>query len=110
MLCLSIEGFGLPSLVSHMRDRFDEAFIAAAKFDRLLLDAGYFEGHVSQYIRRFELGELRVSEVTCNFPRLTAGNVPSGVTAASYSIDLDRNNDTRLTLKQALEKLGMKSK
>ena len=109
-LRLNSEGFSLPSLVAQTRERLSEAAIAAAKFERLLLSAGHYDGHASQYRRRFELGELRVSEVTCNFPRLTAGNVPSGVTAASYSIDLDRNNDTRLTLKQALEKLGMKSK
>ena len=109
-LRLSTEGFGLPSLVTHTRERLNEAPIAAAKFDRLLLDAGYFEGHVSQYIRRFELGELRIREVTGNFPRLTVGNVPSGVTAASYSINLDHHNNASLSLEQALMKLGIKSK
>ncbi|WP_068173772.1 PD-(D/E)XK motif protein [Hydrogenophaga taeniospiralis] len=109
-LRLNSEGFNLPSLVAQTRERLREAPVAAAKFDRLLLDAGHYDGHASQYSRRFELAELRVREVTGNFPRLTVGNVPAGVTAASYSIDLDRNNDTRLSLEQALMKLGMKSK
>lgn len=106
---LNSEGFGLPSLVTETRERFNNVPVAAAKFDRLLLDAGYFEGHGSQYIRRFEFRELRISEVTGNFPRLTVGNVPSGVIAASYSINLDNHNDASLSLEQALIKLGMKS-
>ena len=82
-LRLNSEGFSLPSLVAQTRERLKEAPVAAAKCDRLLLDAGHYDGHASQYSRRFELAELRVREVTGNFPRLTVGNVPSGVTAAS---------------------------
>lgn len=104
------EGFSLPSLVAQTRERLRATPVAAAKFDRLLLDAGLYQGHASQYSRRFELAELRVCEVTGKFPRLTVGTVPSGVTAASYSIDLDRNNEASLSLEQALMKLGMKSK
>lgn len=109
-LRLSSEGFNLSSLVAQTRERLREAPAAAVKFDRLLLDAGHYDGHASQYTRRFELAEFRVCEVSGNFPRLTTGNVPAGVTAASYNIDLDRTNEPRLSLEQALEKLGLKSK
>lgn len=109
-LKLSSEGFGLPSLVNQTRQRLKEAPATAAMFDRLLLDAGHYDGHASHYNRRFQLVELRVIEVTGDFPRLTVGNVPSGVIAASYSIDLNRINESRLSLGQALMKLGMKSK
>lgn len=108
-LRLSSDGFNLPSLVAQTRERLREAPAAAVIFDRLLLDAGHYDGHASQYTRRFELAEFRVCEVTGNFPRLTTGNVPVGVTAASYSIDLDHTNIARLSLEQALEKLGLKS-
>ncbi len=109
-LRLNSEGFNLPSLVAQTRERLREAPAAAVTFDRLLRDAGHYDGHASQYTRRFELAEFRVCEVTGKFPRLTTGNVPAGVTAASYSIDLDHTNEARLTLEKALEKLGMKSK
>ena len=109
-LRLNSEGFSLPSLVAQTRERLKDAPIAAVKFDRLLLDAGHYDGHKSQYTRHFELAELRLCEVTGTFPRLTTGFVPTGVIAASYSIDLDRTNEACLSLEQALEKLGMKSK
>lgn len=108
-LGLNSEGFNLTSLVAQTRERLREAPAAAVKFDRLLLDAGHYDGHASQYTRRFELAEFRVCEVTGDFPRLTTGNVPAGVTAASYNIDLDRINVARLSLEQVLEKLGLKS-
>lgn len=109
-LRLNPEGVSLPSLVAKTRERLKDAPVAAAKFDRLLLDAGHYDGHASQYTRRFELVELRIREVTGKFPRLTVGNVPAGVIAASYNIDLDRHNETSLTLELALVQLGMKSK
>lgn len=108
-LRLNAEGFNLPSLVAQTRERLRDAPAAAVKFDQLLLDAGHYDGHASQYTRRFELAEFRVCEVTGNFPRLTTGNVPAGVTAASYTIDLDRTKEAHLSLEQALEKLGLKS-
>lgn len=109
-LRLNAEGFSLPSLVAQTRMRLREAPVSAVKFDRLLLDAGHYDGHAPQYTRHFELAELRIFEVTGNFPRLTTGTVPIGVTAASYNIELDRTNEARLSLEQALVKLGMKSK
>jgi hypothetical protein len=109
-LRMRAEGFSLPSLVDHTRGRLNEVPFAASEFERLLREAGYFDGHASQYTRHFELAELRVCEVTGNFPRLTTGNVPTGVTAASYSIELDHNNEARLSLEQALERLGIKTK
>lgn len=109
-LRLNSDGFSLPSLVAETRERLRGAPAAAVKFDRLLLNAGHYDGHASHYTRLFELAELRIFEVTGNFPRLTTGNVPTGVTAASYTIDLDRTNQTLLSLKQAVEKLGMHSK
>lgn len=104
------EGVGLAALVSQTKDRLKTTQMMSAKFDRLLLDAGYFESHSSQYTRRFELRELRLLEVTKHFPRLTTGSVPVGVTSVVYSIDLDRFDGACLALGQVLTKLGMKSK
>jgi len=109
-LRLNTEGFSLPSLVAQTRERLREAPVAAVKFDRLLLDAGHYDGHASHYTRHFELAELRLCEVRGNFPRLTTGTVPTGVIAASYNIDLDRTSEARLSMDQALVKLGIKSK
>lgn len=109
-LRLNPDGFSLPSLVAETRERLKVAPVATAKFDRLLPDAGYFDGHAAHYKRCFLLGELRIYQVTGNFPRLTIGNVPAGVTAASYCIDLDRDTESRLSLDLILDKLGMKSK
>jgi hypothetical protein len=106
----TVEGFSLPTLVSRTRERLKPGSVAASKFDRLVMDAGYFDGHASQYSRHFELSELRVREVTGSFPRLTTGNVPVGVISVSYSIDLSRHTEPSLSLQQALIKLGMKTK
>jgi hypothetical protein len=106
----TVEGFSLPNLVSRTRERLNSGSVAYSKFDRLVMDAGYFDGHASQYSRHFELSELRVREVTGSFPKLTIGNVPVGVISASYSIDLNRHTEPSLSLQQALTKLGMKTK
>lgn len=109
-LFVRTEGEGLPQLVASTRARLEKTPVAGAKFDLLLLEAGYFEGHAPQYTRRFELVELRVCEVTGSFPRLTLGNVPIGVTAVSYTIDIDRHTKVSLSLDEVLVKLGRKMK
>lgn len=72
-----------------------------------ILSAGFFDQHAEKYARKFVLVELRLFEVTDDFPRLTLGRVPNGVTNATYDIDLDKVVGQTVELKDALNKLGV---
>lgn len=100
------EGTGLAALVSEVRTLLSPS-PTTARFDVLLLEAGYFEVHASQYTRTFEQIEMKFMEVVDGFPRLTVGNVPQGVMSAMYSIDLDKTTSSSSRLSQVLNKLGV---
>jgi len=71
-----------------------------------LLAAGFIDKHGDRYPRRFILANMRFLEVDKDFPRLTLGNVPTGITKASYEIDLDKTIGTAIEIDEALKKLG----
>ena len=71
-----------------------------------LIAAGYFDAHADRYVRRFALADIRVVEVKDDFPRLTPGSVPLGVTKATYEIDLDKVLGPSIPTADALKKLG----
>ena len=52
------------------------------------------------------LADIRVVEVKDDFPRLTPGSVPLGVTKATYEIDLDKVLGPSIPTADALKKLG----
>jgi Putative PD-(D/E)XK family member, (DUF4420) len=68
--------------------------------------AGYFDAHTDRYPRRFNVAGIRVVEVGQGFPRLTRGQVPTGITRASYEIDLDKAPGGDIGVAAALKKLG----
>ena len=57
-------------------------------------------------MRRFTLAAVRMIEVKEDFPRLTPGRVPSGITRAAYEIDLDKAVGDNFDAVDALKKLG----
>jgi hypothetical protein len=99
-------GRSLPELIEEMRDVAAGEAEATRLLTERLIAAGYFDAHADRYIRRFTLAEIRVVEVRDDFPRLTQGSVPPGVTRATYEIDLDKAAGPSIPAVDALKKLG----
>lgn len=101
------EGATLPEIISGIERQLADVPAAVALIRERLLTAGYVESHASAYTRTFELNEIRVYGVTRDFPRLTTGSVPDGISRAIYEIDLDRAKDFLSNLPVALRALGV---
>lgn len=99
-------GQSLPDLVQAMRKAVMDDAEAARVLGERLLAAGYFDLHTERYARRFGHVETRMIEVKDEFPRLTSGHVPAGVTRAKYEIDLDKITSASIAAEAALKKLG----
>ncbi len=99
-------GKTLPEIVEDTRDILFFNPDAARTFDERLLRAQYFDGHRDQYRRRFGLASASIIEVKGEFPRLTTGCVPNGITKATYEIDLDRVSNAHIELQSTLKQLG----
>jgi Putative PD-(D/E)XK family member, (DUF4420) len=62
---------------------------ALGHFDTTLLRAGYLDAHRQLYEEpRYSLREIHVYEVIDGFPRITEKDIPSGVGAVSYRIQV----------------------
>jgi len=101
-------GQTLPDLVAAMREITKGDPEATRLLGERLIAAGYFDSHADRYIRRFTLLDTRIMEVKAGFPRLTRGNIPIGITRASYEINLDQASADTVTIADALKKLGAK--
>lgn len=99
-------GRNLPEFVEAMRKEINGEAEAERLLAERLLAVGYFDAHFDRYQRRFSFDGTRIIEVADNFPRLTAGTVPVGVTRVMYEIDLDRAPGENLDVEQILKKLG----
>nr|WP_314531858.1 PD-(D/E)XK motif protein [uncultured Pseudomonas sp.] len=100
-------GLTLPEIVAETEIRLGEELGVVNFFTERLMVSGYFEGHSSYYTRKFESKEERVFCISEDFPRLTPGTVPAGVTRALYEINLDHAGDFLLDLDAALKLLGV---
>ncbi|WP_244116377.1 PD-(D/E)XK motif protein [Burkholderia gladioli] len=98
-------GLGLPDFVDAARLAAKADLGAASALDDRLVAAGYFDAHADHYPRRFVSVDTLVIEVDDEFPRLTIGRVPSGITGAAYGIDLDKVVSHRVDMAAALKKM-----
>jgi hypothetical protein len=99
-------GQNLPMLIEAMRMAIKGDGEAERLFGERLLAAGYIDSHSDRYPRKFEQAGTRVVEVAGNFPRMTLGTVPAGITRAMYEIDLDKAPGENVGAEGALKKLG----
>jgi hypothetical protein len=105
-LTQTVNGKTLPEIVDEMQCIVKGEIEAERVLAERLLAAGFTEQHVDRYSRRFTPSGTRMIEVDKDFPRLTLGNVPIGITKASYEIDLDKVIGTETGIDQVLKKLG----
>lgn len=99
-------GQSLPELVAAMCEAAKQDAEAIRLLGERLLAAGYFDAHAEHYTRKFILAATRMIEVKEDFPRLTPGRVPTGITRAIYEIDLDKAVGDNVDAVDTLKKLG----
>jgi hypothetical protein len=99
-------GRNLPTFIADLLASLGEDHESQRLFGERLLAAGYFTQHADRYPRRFVLSEIRVVEVIEGFPRLIQGSIPTGILSVRYEIDLDRAPGERITMGQALKRMG----
>lgn len=80
----------LPDLVADLRQAFGAGADGALEaFEDLLMDVGYLDIHAAHYLQPFyAVRAATFYRVEGMFPRLTPGEVPSGVLSATYAISL----------------------
>lgn len=100
-------GRNLPTFIADLLASLGDDHESQRLLGERLLAAGYFTQHADRYPRRFVLNEIRVVEVLDGFPRLIQGAIPPGVLGARYDIDLDRAPGERITIGQALKRMGV---
>lgn len=100
-------GRALPDVVSSVEHLLANDPSAVILVRQKLLTAGYIASHATAYTRTFEVKEVRTYRVTSDFPRLTTGTVPEGISRAIYEIDLERIKGFHSDLPSALRVLGV---
>jgi len=100
-------GQSLPEQVAEIRDVVSGDPEATRLLTERLIAAGYSDAHANNYIRRFALIETIVFEVMEGFPRITPGNIPLGISKATYEIDLSKVTGPSISTADALKKLGV---
>jgi hypothetical protein len=99
-------GINLPELVDSIRATVAGETDALRLLSERLIAAGYFANQRDHYTRRFETADVKAIEVGANFPRLTHGTVPLGLTRAIYDVDLEKVPGAVSDIETALRKLG----
>jgi hypothetical protein len=95
-----------PDLVAVLIGELGDNAAVVVALEKGLLAAGYHEYAALRYHRQFSYLMTSVYEVEGSFPRLTKGNVPSGVIDAIYRIELDVAGPQSPTMAETLLRLG----
>lgn len=76
----------LPALIREIYNRIENDPIATFQFQIKLIKCGYNEGIADRYHTGFSLFDLKIFEVTDNFPKLLEEDLPNGVGDIKYSV------------------------
>lgn len=100
------EGKSLNTLVEQLREVADTR-ARRRSFEALLIMAGYYDEHASNYERSLSVDELRCFNVNAEFPVLRRINLPIQITAAHYTLDLSAISQADIEMGAALKALGI---
>ncbi|MFF4471885.1 PD-(D/E)XK motif protein [Streptomyces sp. NPDC001599] len=99
-------GESLNRRVEHVRQQLSDP-TARARFDGLLIQAGYLPGHRDLYDEpRYTLRDLRFWHVRDEFPRLVEADLPDGVGDCSYHLDVSALGAYRAEVDEVKELIG----
>lgn len=82
------KGFSLNSIIDQIRVKINNNQNAIKFFNERLLLVGYFDEDFDNYKRQYAFRKRNFYEVTSDFPRLVASDLPIGLFDTKYSIEL----------------------
>lgn len=82
------KGFSLNSIIEQIRVKINHNQNAIKFFNERLLLVGYFDEDYENYQRQYAFRKRKFYEVTVNFPRLVASDLPIGLFDTKYNIEL----------------------
>ena len=103
---LNGSGMTLPEVVDDIVCRLGDHPETKAKFESLVLRAGFLRAFSDFYNRRFVHSDTRLLLVDDKFPALTRDNVNPAIRKACYELDLDLISAHDVRAEEALEELG----
>ncbi len=98
------KGVSLNSIIEQIRTKVNNNQNALKFFNERLLLVGYFDEDFENYKRQYAFRKRNFYEVTCDFPRLVASDLPIGLFDTKYNIELSAieqflvNNESILEL------------
>ena len=104
---LDPSGMSLPAIIEDTRTVLSADPAAQHMLNIKLIHAGYLDGVSEHYKRTFAHVSTKVLRVEDGFPRLTRASVPAQVTAARYDLDIDGIDAGPVTVRAALDQLGV---
>lgn len=104
---VSEAGETLPQRIARLREYLAADGGALTLFGSALLHGGYTDEDAVYYTRSLIAADVRFLQVDENFPRLIPGNVPDGIRAARYEIELDAVRGTVFPLTEVIEMIGV---
>jgi hypothetical protein len=106
-LSLDKKGQTLPELISELHEHFIKDLIVRAKYENLVLHAGFLSSCSDSYERRFLQCRSSVWKIDTDFPKLTRGNTSLAIRRVRYEIDLDLVKCNDFGLENALKEMGV---
>lgn len=82
------KGFSLNSIIEQIRTKINNNQNALKYFNERLLLVGYFDEDFENYKRQYAFRKRNFYEVSNDFPRLIASDLPIGLFDAKYNIEL----------------------
>ena len=82
------KGFSLNSIIEQIRTKINNNQNALKFFNERLLLVGYFDEDFENYKRQYAFRKRNFYEVTSDFPRLVASDLPIGLFDTKYNIEL----------------------
>ena len=99
-------GMTLPKVVDDIVCRLGDHPETKAKFESLVLRAGFLRAFSDLYNRHFAHSDTRLLSVDDKFPALTRHNINPAIRKAWYELDLDLVSAHDVRVEMALEELG----
>ena len=99
-------GNRLPDFIELIMDFLTFSTEVKLIFESKLIAGGYLYRYSDQYLRRFEVLNMRLIKIDELFPKLTKSTVPFGVTSAIYEIDIDKIFTCDCEINDALKLFG----
>lgn len=99
-----VDGFTLFDVIEETREVLKENVLAGEQLEIRLASAGYDERYEYAFVKWSE-GETHCYSVEEGFPRIDAGELPSGVSGVGYTLDLRECDDFEIADEELINEI-----